>query len=1063
MAVTLVSVAAVHSRTLAEVGLQHKLATSPTRELLNLQLILQDRPLGRQDYDRLDSVAGEAVQDHLGWLSSGLHRFGRTEFLPFVRSEEAPLPARGFPTAYPFFQEGFQDHARLVSGRWPQESQVARVGDLLLMEGVVGAEAARDLGLSTDMTIYLVPFRTAPQERVAITIVGIVEPLDTEDLYWFRDLSRFRLALQDGADVVPLYVGETAFFDGMGVRYPMLLGTYYWYVSLDVESLTAGTASQASQALDALEKDVNRRFPRALMITTLSNLISEYQRDVSLARVPLFLFMSLVTSVVLYFLVLITVMLSRDRGAEAAMMRSRGASVLQVGAILGLGEGVAIALPAVLLGPFLGWLIAGLLTTGDAGLGQVSAKLSPSVFAAAGVAGLVAVAVFLASGMGIARRGIVQFLRERTRLPQRPALYRYAIDLLALVAMGLVWYQARGRGGFLTERLLGGGLEADLSLMLAPALVLLAAALILLRALPIALRLVAESVSPTGVLWLVHGLKRMARDPLQHGTLAILVMLATSLGVFGATFGATLTQSQGDQARYAVGGELVVTPPKLNLADPTKERSRILVEVPGVRRVANVYRSEIAAPGGGPNGEGYTLLAVDPSNLSSVAWFREDFADEGLRELLAPLMRQPSIRRRILLPEGTDRLGAWVRVERSQPSISLWARLGDSFGQYESVSLGNLAASGWTYLDAPLPEETQLEPPVALSGLHLSSGQFTGQGGGSVALDDVTAVVGGEATVLEGFETDGPWTRLPNLGIAPDTLVRTDEAAHSGRAGALFTWTEAMGGASRGLVVPIVPLPLPAIGSAGFHLGQELVGRLGDYPLGVSVDGVAEFFPTLYPGRDPFLIVSLDHLNGYLGLLRGPRAVRATEFWVGLQDDADRAQTIGAIQEILTTDGFVRDRGAMAQQAERSPLAGGAWSGLALLAAVAIGAVVTIGFALYAGLSVKRARVELGVLQAIGFSRWQVGKVLALEGMVVAGIGAAVGVATGLWMGRWTLGYLEITSGGQPIVPPMTMVTSEWLAIVALAMVAVGVVLATLLALVLALRLRVHEVLRVEE
>ena len=1055
LAVTLASVAAIHSRTLAEAGLSYTLALSTSLEERSLQLVVQDRPLGRQDYEILRRTVEEAIQTRLGGLSEGMHSSGHSQSFPFVRRSDDTPPARGAPTAYVFFQRGFQEHSRLLSGRWPQGPHGASDEGHLSLEVALGAEAAQSLGWAPGATLFLVPFGTAPEEKVAITVVGIVEPSDPEDLYWFRDISKFRLG--DEVPVVPLYTSEEGFFEGMGARYPILLGTYWWYVFLDVESLTAATAPGARHSLVALEADINRSFPRSLVLSAFDGVISGYQRDLALAKVPLFLFTSLVIGVVLYYLVLITVMLARDRGGEAAMIRSRGATVSQVGALLGLGEGLAIALPAVLVGPFLGWAIASVLPTGEPRL-EYSVGLSLSVFAIAAVAGLVCVLVFVASGMGVAGRGIVHFLRERGRPPERPAIYRYAIDLVALATLGLVWWQIRGREGFLTQRLLGEGLEVDPSLLLGPALALLAAGLLLLRVLPLLLRLLARLADPFGVPWLVHALRRMARDHSVYGPLAVLLMLATALGIFGATFGATLVHSGADQARYAIGGEIVVVPSQRYYGRSADELRKEMSRVPGVRNVVQVFRGDMAS-----GDSSLSLLAVDPADLPDVAWFRDDLAGKDMEELLSPLLQPLPADRGVPLPEGTERVGIWVNVDSLYPGYNLYLRLRDAAGRYESVLLDHLGFYSWAYLDTLMPEDPRLQPPFTLVAITIEGIPTSGYGSGWIALDDVTAVVEGEPMAVEGFESADRWRVLPNAGVEQITLTYDEEAAHLGRVGALYAWTKPIIRGTQGLVVPPVPMPIPAIGSASFRPGQELVGRFGSHPVGLVVRDTAEHFPTLYSEFGPFLVVNLAHLDGYLRILPLATPLEPTEFWVGLQGGAYKAQTIEALREVLPPYTAVRDREAMATRAEGNPMSGGAWQGLALLAAATLGGVATLGFGLYAGLAVKRARLELGVLRALGLSRWRVGMMLALEGLVVAVVGLGVGAVMGAWVGRWALGYLDVTAGGRPLVPPIDLALDRGVAALAYAEVALAAVVAILLALVLATRLRLHEVLRVEE
>jgi hypothetical protein len=354
-------------------------------------------------------------------------------------------------------------------------------------------------------------------------------------------------------------------------------------------------------------------------------------------------------------------------------------------------------------------------------------------------------------------------------------------------------------------------------------------------------------------------------------------------------------------------------------------------------------------------------------------------------------------------------------------------------------------------------------PPFTLVALNISGARFAGYGEGSLALDAVTATVGGEQTVVEEFESGRPWMPLPNLGLQRDTVSYTQEAAHSGVAGALLTWKEHISEESRGVMLPPVPMPIRAIGSDAFTPGQEVVGELGGQPVSLVVWDTVRYFPTLYPDDRPFLVVGLEHLEEYMRSLPLARPLRPTELWVGISSGADRPQTLAAIRESVPLFSTVRDREAEARRAQDNPLAGGAWDGLALLGLGALAGIAVLGFALYAALAVQRGRLELGLLRALGFSRWQVGLMLTLEALLVTALALAVGGAAGVWVGRWTLGNLGITPEGLPVVPPMATVLDGRLVSLTYLAVALAAGLATLLAVTLAARLRLHEVLRVEE
>jgi len=159
----------------------------------------------------------------------------------------------------------------------------------------------------------------------------------------------------------------------------------------------------------------------------------------------------------------------------------------------------------------------------------------------------------------------------------------------------------------------------------------------------------------------------------------------------------------------------------------------------------------------------------------------------------------------------------------------------------------------------------------------------------------------------------------------------------------------------------------------------------------------------------------------------------------------------------------VRDQEAEARLARGNPLSGAGLGGVAWLALGTLSGVAVLGLLLYAGLAARRSRMEMGLLWALGLSRRQVGVVLALEELLLAVVGLGVGAALGTALGGWSLQYLDVSSGGQTLTPPIDVIVDWVVASLAYAGVAAAAVLATLLALLLFRRTHIHEALRAEE
>ena len=1104
-AVTIMALGAMYSQALAEAGLRHSLAvTSAT--VINTQIVVRNRPLGPEDYAALRNDIEAIIDDTVGYLRRDQNRYAKMlPTLPFTQVG-APFGINDVPLGRPFFQTGFTEHSRLLEGRWPSDAITrdpagcANLEDgCPHVEGVLGLDTSRLMGWGVGKEAWLVVFpaddETLPQ-YIAVTIVGIAEAIDPRAEYWMGSADHFRMGDWEGRPVAPIYVTENAYFNAIGKDYPTLVGDYGWFVYINPDVITAGTVQDTRDNLTALETDINSRFPRSYIITGLENsrntgLLATYQRELTLARAPLFLFISLVVVVILYFLALAVGLLAGARSAESSMLRSRGASVAQVGGLLAVGEGLVV-LAATIVGPLIAWAIGSLLVetinpAARAGAGETPlvVSLSWQMYAMGAVGGLLSLAVLTVAGGSLARLGILDFLRARARPPSAPWIQRYYIDVLAVIALAVLTWQIRQRGGFVEGELTGRGPSLDPSLLLAPSAALLTLAFLLLRALPWIMTGTAWAAQRTAPAWVALSLRRMARHPLPYASLTVVVTLAAALGVFAGSFQTTLALSEADQAKHRIGGDITLGGTSF-IGRTAEERIARLNAVDGVEAVSPVIRESVGFVDG-PTQRG-TVLGVDPLTIHQTSWWRDDFADDEsapLDTLMAPLRRTLApLEAGIALPEGTDRVGIWVRRDDGEnlgsavplPTYRLWMRIGNDRGFYRNLELGTLApfadggsgGDGWQELIASFPEESitaLADDRWRVVAVFLSGDSFARTPPGGLSFDDVTAYGSGlpaSREVVEGFEEVGPWEALPQGGNVTDRLERNPEAARTGDNGLSIIWEEPLGRSPRGIVIPPGPLPLPAVAGPGFTPGQPVRFTVDGYIVPAQVTSTVNHYPTL-DSRRSFLVVSVHELRAWLAQAPGAQTITPDEWWFGLAEDADREAAAAAILDVGYRLSFLRDRDGAVDLATRNPLAGGAWDALTGIGLAALALAVGLALCAHAAVAVREQRVDMSVGAALGLPRWQRFAGLALERAIIAVLGIVVGGLSGWALARWTLGELAGNAAGGPVTPPIVFVAQgPWLAATFLCLV-IGAAAAITLAGAVAARLRPPEVLREAE
>ena len=1100
-AVTIMALGAMYSQALAEAGLRHSLAVaSPT--VINTQVVVRNRPLGPEDYTALRGAIESIVAADVGYLLRDTNRYARMlPTLPMTRIG-APYGIDDVPLGRPFFVTDFVNNTQLVSGRWPSErvesipGACPQLGGCPKIEGVMGVDTARLMGWSLGEEGWLVAYEgddDEPPQYISVTIVGLVQPIDPRAEYWMSSADYFRIGDWEGRPVAPIYVPEAAYFDGIGVPFPTLVGDYGWFLYVKPDIITSDSVQKTRDDLTALETNINSQFPRSYVLTGLENsrgtgLLATYQRELTLARAPLFLFISLVVVVILYFLALAVGLLAGARSAESSMLRSRGASVGQVGGLLAVGEGLIVVV-ATVVGPLLAWGIGSLFLVGAinpaerSGIGEtpLDVSLSWQMYAMGALGGLLSLAVLAVAGGSLARLGILDFLRARARPPSAPWLQRYYIDLLAVIALGVLIWQIRQRGGFVEGTLTGRGPSLDPSLLLAPSAALLTLAFLMLRALPwimIATAWVAQRTAPA---WVALSLRRMARHPLPYASLTVVVTLAAALGVFAGSFQTTLARSEADQAHHRVGGDIVLGGATF-IGRTEQQRVERLEAIDGVDAVAPVIRESVGfVEGVSQRG---VVLGVDPITMPEASWWRDDFADgepAPLDTILAPLRRTLAPEEAgVAIPEGAEEIGIWVRRDDGEnvgpsvplPSYRLWLRLGNQRGFYRNVEMGLLAprfgrGDPWQFLSAPLPEESALESEVnnwRVVAVYISGDTFSRTPPGGLSFDDITAFgpnLPGGSELVEGFEEVGAWTALPQGGAVADRAERTPEAAHSGDVGFGIGWEEPLGRSPRGIVIPPGQLPLPSVAGPGFEPGQLLRITVNGYVVPTRVTSTVNHFPTMDHNRS-FVIVSVHELRAWLAQAPGASPIAPDEWWFAVSDDpaVDRSGVAEAILDVGYRLSYLRDRADAVDLATRNPLAGGAWNALTGIGLAALALAVGLALCAHAAVAVREQRVDMSVGAALGLPRWQRVAGLALERAIIAVLGILIGGLSGWALARWTLGELTSNASGGSVSPPIIfMAQGPWLAATFLCL-AIGAAAAIALGAAIASRLRPPEVLR---
>lgn len=156
---------------------------------------------------------------------------------------------------------------------------------------------------------------------------------------------------------------------------------------------------------------------------------------------------------------------------------------------------------------------------------------------------------------------------------------------------------------------------------------------------------------------------------------------------------------------------------------------------------------------------------------------------------------------------------------------------------------------------------------------------------------------------------------------------------------------------------------------------------------------------------------------------------KGDQILVSLADDADDAEVAQWISDNFEAEAFTTDE--LFQEFEDIV---GTFEGIADMVAIVTITVSVLFVATIMAMTVKERKGEIGLLRAIGFSKWTITKNMVLESMAISLLGFCIGVVLGyagtVWLDGVLHGYLAVPEGFRfTVITPLLIIRATLFAV----------------------------------
>ena len=604
----------------------------------------------------------------------------------------------------------------------------------------------------------------------------------------------------------------------------------------------------------------------------------------------------------------------------------------------------------------------------------------------------------------------------------------------AALLLGIgVAYWATNRASLLVPRVGGLAIQATLVGLfltthpLEPGDTLVAPTVALISIVPAQVAfLLLKASTKVWPVWLSMGLWHMTRNPFQYTWLVLLLVLAVGLGILATTVGGTLERSQSQRVRYDIGADIRISQfPGRPTGGNEAVRDRYL-NVPGVTSASLAFRTT-----GSTGTATAEVLAIEARRFASMSWYRSDFSTRALGDIMQELQPIVGIIKGLTIPREAREIGLWLRPLDLYPGMSVRMVIEDGTGAMNTVFLGEVDGPQWQKLRSTI--RPGLQYPLYLVSVLL----FQPLGGitaapGAILLDDIHVTVGSsdEERVLDNFEGSIRWRPILISTLSSDQIASTAGQSYRGRRAGVFSFGGQSDRGIRGFYRAPTFGPLPVVVSSalaaasGYGVGDEFMASVDGRLIPVKIKETVQYFPTLSPAGERFMLADLDSLVGHLNVLGSAYSARPNEIFL-TEDPAAHQSVLEAVTALVGFSGRVRDRTSELESVRLDPLASAGLRAMVPLSLAMVLVTAGLGYATYLLSFASRRKAEMGFLQSLGLSSRQLAGLLGFEHLAVAAIGLGLGTWAGLQMSDLLVSPLAVTDSGNQVVPPFIL-TTDW-------------------------------------
>ena len=587
--------------------------------------------------------------------------------------------------------DGFENNINILEGSHKKEDFKKIENGLIKV--LIHDDQMKELNISIGDELSFLPINLSSSNSLKTVVVGSFVVRDEFLMGMSNEFFNSKPTEDFEAYPLPLLVSEEMFFDQIEKSTRGLPITYWSFVSLNKENIQKMDSNQIINKIQNLDNKVKINLPQITLLTQLDTKLIKSNQELYFIFIPILIIMSVVIGFALTILMMFSFTTTLKRQVDSVTLIFRGAKKINLLKFL-IYEWLPIFLLIIIFAPIITIpLVKNFIPLNLINMGLINNSFPINYrwdyFALSTISmlGCLMIVVISFFALKTKEQNLFKISGNIFTANSKPFFQKYFFDiLLAILFFAIIW-ETRIRIFQAIDQKEIASFAFEFRMITLPLMMMFIFAILFLRIFPIIFKLLDKLVHfihlPFGVSF---GISQISRNPYWYSWLMLIFIFSISGTLAISSIHRTMEINGIQKVAYETLSDVrLIESSPFGIKKQDREK---INKIKNINKFSSILRLEGSI---GTTGSGikFEVLAIEPKKLSEIAWFREDFVNGKVDQILGELSENKEFDE-LIVKDKFEKILISAKSNKEIDNTFLWVVFRGNDGRISTVTLGQI-------------------------------------------------------------------------------------------------------------------------------------------------------------------------------------------------------------------------------------------------------------------------------------------------------------------------------------------------------------------------------------